>query len=310
MYIVTGATGHIGNNVVRYLLSKHEDVRVLIRKMDESLSGLNVDMCISSHFDEDFFNNTIHEEDIVIHCAAYIDLMNGSLLHSFRTNVQMTKHLLNVSTKKRCRFVYLSSVDIIPKHRRGVISEPFAIDESSHKSYYKTSKAVATNLVLKAINQGLNGIVLYPSAVIGIHDYKPSAAGREILYASTHKVLFLLKGGYNFIDVEDVARAIYIASKSDICDHIILSAHDMTIKNLYKKIASLTRRKKMMIPIPVFLVRLIVLFSKKYSQMMISTIQENYHYDQTKMRLLLQLTPKPIDDTFKETIAWLEAHYA
>ena len=309
MYIVTGATGHIGNNVVRYLLSEQEKVRVLVRKVDISLQGLSIETCVSSTFDESFFRESIQENDVIIHCAAYIDLMNHDLLHSFRTNVQMTKRLLKVAMEKKCRFVYLSSVDIIPKQRRGMVSEPLSIDETSHKSYYKTSKAIATNLVLKAISQGLNGIVLYPSAVIGKHDYKPSAAGREILFAARHRILFMIKGGYNFIDVEDVAKAIYVAAKSTLNDHIILSAYDMTIKHLYKKIEAITHRPKIMIPMPLLFVYIVVMFSRKYSRMMITSIQENYHYDQTKMKQLLHITPKPIDLTLKETIDWLESYY-
>ncbi|MDY0294727.1 MAG: NAD-dependent epimerase/dehydratase family protein, partial [Acholeplasmataceae bacterium] len=180
MYIVTGATGHIGNNVVRYLLSQNVNVRVLVRRSDESLEGLSIDKKISSSFDHDFLNAHINEHDIIIHCAAYIDLMNRDLMQTFRTNVQLTKRLIEVAKSKHCRFIYLSSVDVIPKQKRGLVKEPLVIDKTKNKSYYKTSKAVATNEVLRAIQHGLNGMVLYPSAVVGIHDYKPSAAGREI----------------------------------------------------------------------------------------------------------------------------------
>lgn len=309
MYIITGATGHIGNNVVRYLLSKNMNVRVLIRKSDQSLDGLVIDKKTSTTFDFDFLNDHINEGDIIIHCAAYIDLMNRDLMQTFRTNVQLTKRLIAVATNKNCRLIYLSSVDVIPKQKRGLVKEPLTLEKTKNKSYYRTSKAVATNEVLHAIQHGLNGMVLYPSAVVGINDYKPSAAGREILHVIQHKILFSLHGGYNFIDVEDVSKSVYQASVSSLNDHLIISGHEITIRGLYEKIETLSKMPKWIIPLPLFLVRLAILFSKKYSQMMISTIQENYHYDNSQMISLLKIVPTPLDETLDKTIHWLKEHY-
>lgn len=309
VFIVTGATGHIGNNIVRYLLKQGEQVKVLVRKIDQSLEGLTIAYAMHEEFDDRFLEQEINEHDIIIHCAAFIDLMNKKPLTTFRTNVGLTKRLLEIAKRKSNRFIYLSSVDVIPKHKRGLIKEPLQIDEKKSKSYYKTSKAIATNLVLKAIQEGLNGMVLYPAAVVGIHDYKPSAAGREILHVIRHQFLFSLHGGYNFIDVEDIAKAAYRGATSTICDHIILSAHEITIKGLYMAIERLTKKPKWIIPLPIIIVRLAILFSRKYSQMMITTIQENYHYDQQKMRDVLHIIPKPLDQTLKETIQWLDLHY-
>lgn len=309
MYVITGATGHIGNNVLRYLVSLDLPVHALIRKMDQSLEGLDIKISVSSNFDDLFLENAISDGDTIIHCAAYIDLLNKHLMQTFRTNVGLTKHLLTIAKRKNCRFVYLSSVDVIPKHKRGWVMEPMNIETKKNKSYYKTSKAIATELVLKAIHDGLNSIVLYPAAVVGIHDYKPSAAGREILNVIRHKIVFSLHGGYNFIDVCDVARSVYQAAISNIIDHIILSGHEITIRGLYEKIESITHSPKWIIPLPIFLVRLAVLFTKSYSQMMITTIQENYHYNNQKMIELLKVTPTPIDITLSKTIEWLTLHH-
>ncbi|HAX02030.1 MAG TPA: hypothetical protein DEA30_03385 [Acholeplasmataceae bacterium] len=309
MYIVTGATGHIGNNIVRYLLSKGLKVKVLIRKMDVSLDGLDLDIAISQTFDHAFLDREIKESDMIIHCAAYIDLMNKSLVTSYRTNVQLTKRIVDIAIEKKNRFVYLSSVDVIPKTKRGLIKEPLSLDIKKSKSYYKTTKSIATSYVYQALHRGLNGIILYPAAVVGIHDYKPSAAGREILNVMRHKIVFSIHGGYNFIDVMDVAKACYQATLKPINDHIILSGHEITIKKLYTSIEEITQTKKIIIPLPLFIVRLVILFSRTYSQMMISTIQENYHYDNQEMKDVLGITPTPLKQTLTNTISWLDINY-
>jgi dihydroflavonol-4-reductase len=309
MYIVTGATGHIGNNVVRYLTSLGIPVKVLVRKLDPSLENLNVNVCISPYFDDTFLDINIAEGDIIIHCAAYIDLMNRDLFQSYRTNVQLTKKLVNIAIKKKNRFVYLSSVDVLPRSKKGLIKEPLDLSIYKSKSYYKTTKSIATKYVMNALHQGLDGMILYPSAVVGIHDYKPSAAGRELLHIINHKVIFSLRGGYNFIDVQDIAKAVYQASISSVNDHIILSGHDITIRELYEKVSHLTKQSKWIFPLPTLLVRFAIMFSKTYSQMMITTIHENYHYDHQKMTEVLGISPTPLDDTLLKTIKWLDQHY-
>ncbi|MBU1142327.1 MAG: NmrA family NAD(P)-binding protein, partial [Firmicutes bacterium] len=91
MYIVTGATGHIGNNVVRYLVSLNHEVRVLVRKYDDSLKDLPIEIKIGDVFTQTFLDESINPGDIVIHCAGFIDLMNIEKYQSFRTNYLGTK---------------------------------------------------------------------------------------------------------------------------------------------------------------------------------------------------------------------------
>ena len=308
MYIVTGATGHIGNNVVRHLISLNQEVRVLIRKYDESLKNLSIDIKIGDIFSPIFLDESIHEGDIVIHCAGFIDLLNKEKYQSFRTNYQGTKRITDICLRKNNRFIYISSVDAIPKKKRGLVLEPLKLNPKLMKTYYAKSKALATDYIFNKIQCGLNAMILYPSAVIGINDFKPSAAGREILNVMRHRIVFSLKGGYNFIDVTDVAKAIVIASNSNLIDHIILSNTDQTIHQLYEAIESATNTKKFIIPIPSFIARLAVLFTTKYSQMMISAIQDNYHYGNEKMRKYLLSELTPFHQTIKNTIAWLQEH--
>jgi dihydroflavonol-4-reductase len=309
MYIVTGATGHIGNNVVRYLVSLNQEVRVLVRKYDDSLKDMPIEIKIGDVFTQTFLDESINSGDIVIHCAGFIDLMNIEKYQSFRTNYLGTKRIADLCLRKNNRLVYISSVDAIPKKKRGLVSEPLELNPKQLKTYYAKSKALATDYIMSLMRTGLNSVILYPSAVIGIHDYKPSAAGREILSVMKHRIVFSLHGGYNFIDVRDVAKAIVIASNSSIIDHIILSNTDKTIHQLYTSIERATNTKKFIIPIPTFIARLAVLFTPRYSQMMISAIRDNYHYSNLKMKKYLLPTLIPFDDTIKDTTIWLPTRH-
>ena len=40
-YVITGATGHIGNNLARSLIQNHKEVVILTRRMDRAIEGLH-----------------------------------------------------------------------------------------------------------------------------------------------------------------------------------------------------------------------------------------------------------------------------
>jgi len=305
MYIVTGATGHIGNNAVRYLLDQKLPVRVLVRKIDQSLEGLDIDIKVSSSFDESFLDSCINFSDTVIHAAGYINLFNDAKMDTFRTNLQLTKRITQICLRKQCKLIYISSVDIIQKSKKGLIAEPTDFQSIAFKkSYYQMSKWLATQYVDQAFKKGLNGVILYPSAVIGPYDFKPSQVGKEIKHMLSHRLLFSIRGGYNFVDVRDVSKAIYLSSFLKTNEHIIISGYHQTIHQLYENIELISKLKKTILTIPIWLAYISVLFYRKYSVLMIKSLTENDAYDSTKRKVHLFDELIPFESTLSDTIDW------
>jgi dihydroflavonol-4-reductase len=305
MFIVTGATGHIGNSITRYLLDQSEQVRLLTRSVDASLVGLAVDIQKGNLLDCAFLSENIEAGDIVIHCAGYIDLKNRHQLSTYRVNYLMTKKIADVCYEKRARFVYMSSVDAIYKQSK-IIKEPFIVDPKKVRHTYSKSKALATKYVHRLIRLGLNGIVLYPSAVIGTPDYKPSKVGQTLLKIKDKRFCFAIKGGYNFIDIKDVATASYLAAKSNLCEDLLLTNQSVSIQALYKHIGNIKKHKKYIITLPTFLTRLVLFLFPFYSKMMIDVVSEKVHYDNHKMTRIFNLKLQSFESTLKDTVEWLE----
>ena len=70
------ATGHIGNTIVKELIKENFEVRLLVRKIDESIKDLPVDYRVGNVFEEKFLASNINKGDTVIHLAGIIDLKN------------------------------------------------------------------------------------------------------------------------------------------------------------------------------------------------------------------------------------------
>ncbi|MDP3130137.1 MAG: NAD-dependent epimerase/dehydratase family protein, partial [Bacillota bacterium] len=187
------------------------------------------------------------------------------------------------------------------------IHEPDAFEPASFHNEYARSKAMATAYVFQLMSsRQLCGCILYPSAVIGVHDYKPSAAGREIVRAFKMKIAFYIKGGYNFIDVRDVARAIYRAALEHYDGTCILAAHPVTVRGLYRAIFKALGHKTLLIRVPVVLARLGTLYMKSFSSVMIDALLENYDYDNGRMLRDLVPDPIPFATTLADTVAWFQ----
>ncbi len=75
-YIITGATGHIGNVITKKLCDLGKDVTVLVLKNEDlsPIENLNVKIVYGDVTDRDFIFNFIEKDSIVLHLAGIIDI--------------------------------------------------------------------------------------------------------------------------------------------------------------------------------------------------------------------------------------------
>lgn len=311
-YIVTGATGHIGNNLVKTLLKQQEKVVILARKIDRSIERLNVTYQIGPIFEKQFLESVISSEDIVIHLAGVIDIKNNQREQTMRINYEGTKTITDVCIQKKVkRYIYFSSVDAIYKENtsnRVSIAEPILMYPEKFKDNYSYSKALATQYVMvqrqKHPDVPIN--ILYPSAVIGTNDFKPSSIGKVVQDIIQGKMQFGVKGGYNFVDVDDVVHATIVLCQKEVEGDFILSGQDVSVYELYEIVNQHLGRKKKTWKIPLWLVYMCIPFVPYLSRFVLKTINENHNYNNEKMVHLLATTPTSFDETIEKTIQFFK----
>jgi len=72
--IVTGASGHVGNNLVRRLLSEGRQVHVLIHRNASTFDGLNIEKVRGDVCDVNSLKAAFAGADIVYHLAARVSI--------------------------------------------------------------------------------------------------------------------------------------------------------------------------------------------------------------------------------------------
>ncbi|MDD6203709.1 MAG: NAD-dependent epimerase/dehydratase family protein [Firmicutes bacterium] len=259
LFVVTGATGHIGNNTVRLLLKEGHSVRVLVRREDDpALEGLNVDIRKGRLEDLNFLLDSIEEGCTVIHSAGMIAITEKNRDEVFRTNADITCTVAEACSQRKARLVYVSSADAIARGENETIREPSCYYPDLLHGCYAKSKAAASSYILSQTASGaLDACIVCPTAVIGDNDFKTSCVGQVIDDYINFRPLARVKGGYNFVSVTDVARGILLAAqKGESGESYLLSGVYMSVDELFKTLGSLCGKMRRLPRLPLWFVSL------------------------------------------------------
>ncbi len=323
-YIITGATGHIGNVITKKLCENKEDVTVLALKNEDltPIKDLNVKIVYGDVTNRDFIFNFIEKESIVLHLAGIIDIGLTPSEVVKKVNVDGTKNIVDACIQNKAKkLLYLSTVHIIdPKKHGDILLEPTEFDESKVVGTYAKTKLIATKYIFDACkNQGLNATVLYPSGVIGPYDYKISELGQVILDYMNHKLLAYVKGGYNFVDVRDVCDAtINAITNGKSGEGYIISGENMTLKNLLITINKKLGRRKLPPKIALWFVKMFAPLSNLYYKMRkqkpvfssysLYTLNANSNFCNEKAKKELSFNPRDIKLSICDAVDWFIAN--
>ena len=239
-YLITGATGFLGRTVVNALLAQNANVYALVMNNDPLVSELPSevfitygDVCDTISLDKFFSqadNNTC-----VIHCAGIVSVASNPGTKIYQVNIGGTNNIIYFCEKYNIKkLVHISSVHAIPEKPKGTeITEEAIFSPELVKGHYAKSKAIATKLVFEAANRGLNASVIFPSGIIGPGDIGQGSITNMLLSFIAGKLPLAVKGGYDFVDVRDVANGIILCSEYGEKGHgYILSGQYATIKDI------------------------------------------------------------------------------
>lgn len=313
---LTGASGHIGNCLIRELLKQGYSIKALIRELNVDFLPKETQLIQGDLLNLQSLQELCKGADIIIHTAAIISIDNRHAEEVFETNVTGTKNILQAAIKANVKkFIHFSSIDAFKAASPDqVLDEKRALVEVQ-KSIYEYTKAESERLVLQAAKMGYDAHILSPTAVIGPFDYRKSYLGNVLLKISAGKLPFVVKGGYNWVDVRDIAEAtINSINKGKRGEKYILSGHYSSLIELSKIISDISGCR---IPkaLPIFLARIASPFyeiqgllmnkTPTYTNQSLNILQKaskNISFEKAERELDYQ--PRPLKSTIKETLDW------
>jgi len=324
MWLVTGATGHIGNVLVRKLVERGEKVRALILPGEsrESIQGLNVDAFEGDVLNLDSFFESLRGVRGIFHLAGVITIMPGSNEFVHKVNVEGTRNVIRAAKEMGIKkLVYTSSIHAIKRIESGVIDEALPYDPDNPYGAYDRSKAQATLDVQQAAQSGLEAVIACPTGVIGPYDFRGSMMGHVIRTAAEKRPTVYVDGAYDFVDVRDVADGLIAAAEhGKRGESYILSGHRMRVRYLLETVREITGQGFMLLKMPFELAKWAAQFTPYYYQLTkasprftpysLEVLRSNSNISHAKATRELGYHPRSLYESIADTVRWFLAQKA
>lgn len=221
--LVTGATGMLGSRIVLDLLEQGDRVKAIYRnrkRIDQFKKNLafycsfpndlaqQVEWIEADVLDYQSICDAVAGVDWVIHSAAMVSFHTADEKAMYEINIQGTANVVNACLLKGVKNIcHVSSIAALGKEEAGemIDEESTWIPELKH-SGYAISKFHSEMEIWRGINEGLKGIIVNPSVILGPGEW--DAGGSPAFFHNIYKgMLFYPEGGTGFVDVRDVSGA-------------------------------------------------------------------------------------------------------
>ena len=321
--LVTGATGHIGNVLVRKLVEQGEKVLALTLSGEDagSLKGVDVEQIHGDVLDIASLSKSFKGIRQVFHLAGIISIMPGDNPLIRRVNVEGTVNVLKAALHAGVeRLVYTSSIHALARIPHGsTVDEDVPYDPKNTYGVYDQSKAQATLQVQQAAQNGLDAVIVCPTGVIGPFDFRSSMMGEVIRSAALRKLTPYVDGAYDFVDVRDVADGLISAAEKGLCgSSYILSGQRMSVRYLLDTVHEVTGlgfpRFKIPLPLAEFAARFTPLYyqlsqsSPRFTPYSLEVLQSNSFISHAKATRDLGYQPRPLLESVHDAIQWFFEH--
>jgi nucleoside-diphosphate-sugar epimerase len=240
--LVTGGTGFLGAYIISQLMENGYAVRAIHRNgpmpfflpdaIREKVEWVRCDIR-----DPLGLEDAMAGVDAVIHAAAKVSFLKKERREMYSVNIDGTAHVVNAAlTRQVPRFVHVSSVAALGRTNGGEVSEEKSWEDSKYNTNYAISKFYGEMEVWRGIGEGLQGVIVNPSTILGYGDWNHSSCA--LFRNAWREFPWYTEGINGFVDVTDTAKAIVRLLATDISgQRFILNGDNWSFRQLFTTIA-------------------------------------------------------------------------
>ncbi|MCY4781012.1 NAD-dependent epimerase/dehydratase family protein [Sphingobacterium sp. UT-1RO-CII-1] len=315
MILVTGGTGFLGARLIKLLID--DGVALIATKRESSIipaslksssliQWINAD--ITDYFTlADLFPGITE----VYHCAALVSYQKADKVKMLHTNIEGTKHLVNLCIEYNARLIHVSSIAALGVSKKNeLVDENSKWDSGLKHSNYSISKYESEMEVWRGVAEGLNAVIINPSLIMGSGtEGKGSGAIFNVIKKGLN---FYPLGSVGIVDVEDVAKiSIILMNNTEIRgERFILNSENVSHKKLTEQIAILLNKKPPTTKVSPFMLNVAWRFAKISSfftgetpaltKETVQAASSRLAYSNEKITNKINYTFKPVEQTLTE----------
>jgi dihydroflavonol-4-reductase len=334
--VVTGAAGHLGATLAGALRARGQEVRALVHHDRRALDGLDVEIAWGDLVKEDSLRRAFAGADLVYHTAAHISILKDEQQRLHAVNVRGARNVVEACLSSGVRrLVHVSSIEVlegepldtpVDESRPLVQSGAFAREYGSrtvgpavhgNSSPYARSKAAGERLVREGMARGLDAVIVYPTAIIGPYDYRQGFPNRGLRAICEGRLWALVEGGFNWVDVRDVAEgALRAGEQAPAGARYILSGHWASLHDLAELAKEIVGTPVPHLVFPLWAARIGAPFVAAVSRLAgrrplytpeaLRPLDGNRYISHERATRELGYQPRPLGETVLDTLQWFE----
>ncbi len=320
--LVTGGTGFVGSHVARELAERGYQTRILRRTTSrlDLVEDIICEHAVGDVLDYDSLLDAMDGVDWVFHVAAIADYWRSDPDLIYRVNVDGTHNMLRAAEESGVKRVIVTSSAAAVGYRDdlGAVNESVRFNWDQHLTPYGHSKFLAEAEVHRAIQRGLDCVILNPTVIIGPGDLNQISSSVVLELARGNVPPTVPPGGITVIDVRDVAEAhIAAAEKGRTGERYLLGTVNLTHKAWLRLTAEVVGREMGAVVLPDWVVLIIAEVVRLLRQIGVPVpIDGNQLQFSTRMMVYdcqkaWQELAEPrigIRRSLSDTYAWYKAH--
>jgi dihydroflavonol-4-reductase len=326
---VTGATGLLGNNLVRMLLQGGHEVVAVVRSKEKAarlFDGLGLTFVEGDMKQVAGFAHALDGCELLFHTAAYFReyFQPGDHWAELKAiNIDGTLELLAEAERRGVRrVIYTSSSGVIgmePGQEWG--DEASAPDALVMENLYFRSKLLAEQEIARFLAKSkLELVHILPGWMFGPGDAAPTSSGQIIISLIKNEQPGMIPGGGAPVDVRDVAQAMIAAADRGVSGERYIVGGDrfVSFRELADTFTAATGLPTPSLNIPAPLAYLIALASELSARLTgspalitrsaLRTLQERRTTRSAKAIRELGASFRPLSETLRDEVAWYRQH--
>lgn len=325
---VTGATGLLGNNLVRALRAQGHEVAALVRsktKADMLLAGTGATVVVGDMRDVNGFAHTLAGVDAVAHTAAYFREYYAPGDHASALediNIEGTLALLLAADAHGIRrFVHTSSSGTVGKPASGSqANEDTPVSAAQLTNLYFKSKVDGDHRIGAFVpKSGMTIATVLPGWMFGPGDAGPTSAGKLIMDCIAGKLPGVPPGGTCIVDARDVASAMVAMLERDVHgERFLVAGRYHTLREVLDAARHAAGQKPLTFSFPAWLAISLAHASEAWARLTHSApmiplegvriMLEDFRASSAKAERELGVRFRPLEETLRDVVRWYDAH--
>ena len=312
--LVTGATGFLGQHLVKRLLKEGHSVRIFKEKgADSNFSG---EIITGDIRNPEEVNKAVKGCEIVFHLVGMVSYWSKLNPLQYDINVKGTKNIVDACLIHKIeKLIYVSSTVAVGT-AEGLADEQTPYNLSYLKVGYCDTKFLAEKEINKGKDEGLNTVILCPGSMYGEGDIRKIQSDLTFDFKFPFSLLYI-SGGLGVVDVEDVVEGLIQAwKKENRGERYILVGENLSFYQIRKTIAQALNKKPPFICLPNWLLFLlshlflvISFFTGKKPKLtpeMVKFNKINFFFSNEKAKKELGINFKPFKESAVKAVKWYQ----